>query len=273
MRLIEADNLKQAVDRLRTSSLRPLSIRQLSQKLGYSSDRALGMVLQGKRPMSHDMLERVRKWARLTKKESEFLHLLARRERKAKAGLVDSEIENEILRLRQRSHREKKISGHDLEALTPWFAFALLEALKFFAAPVRAEDLAKKLRGDVALEDVVTCLKGLAELGFLVKENELYSRRLSADEHLVTPIDVPSKLARLTHRRQLQRAAEALEEQSVLEREFCAKTFVIAASQVDKMKKRIRELAEELESEFIQNTPSSEARAVQLNLQFYLQTR
>ena len=273
VRLIEAENLKQAVDRLRSNSVRPLSIRQLSQKLGYSSDRALGMVLQGKRPMSHEMLDRVRKWARLTKKESDFLHLLARRERNAKVGIVDSDIEGELFRFRKEAQREKKIAGHDLECLTPWFAFASLEILKFFKGPVGAEDVAKKLRGKPSLSDVEACLDGLCHLGFAEKTDGLYQRKLASDEHLSTPVDVPSKLVRLTHQKQLTRAADALEEQSVLEREFCAKTFVVSFSQIDKLKKRLREAAAEIEAEFIQDQPDENSRAVQLNLQFYLQSR
>jgi uncharacterized protein (TIGR02147 family) len=257
---------------IRSSSARPLSIRQLSRRLGYSSDRAIGMVLQGKRTMSQDMLVRISRWARLTRKESDFVGLLIRRDRILKTNGKDKELDLEIAKYRTSRYRERRVQGSDLEGLAPWFSYVLLELLKFPDQPMSVEALVSRLRGEIAESDVQKSLDDLIQIGIVKLDQNGFYQPVS-DDHLCTSVDIPSRKVRDHIRAQLQRAAHVLDEQSVLEREFCLKTFTMSMQHVAKMKKRIREVMQELEAEFLQLQPDANCRVMQLNIEFYQQSK
>jgi uncharacterized protein (TIGR02147 family) len=268
--IIGTSSVKDALQALmKTRSGRALSIREFSRFSGYASDRAIGMVLTGQRDLSPAMQERIAKVTKLSPKEAEYLRLLARRERDRKRGVETAEIDDRLKRF-QLKGRARKVSAPQTEGLIAWYAFALIELLK--SGPADLKSLLPQLRGQVPGKDVEATLKALVDLGFIGKNEDGTYRSLDEGEYLETPVDIPSATSRAIHRAQLQRAIEVLEEQSVLEREFLAKTYMISHKRLTEFKARAREVMDELAVEFVGEN-EADLVVVQTNLQLYQQSR
>lgn len=270
--LYRYDSVPEVLKALLNKGRRPMSIRQLSQKLGYASDRTVGMVAKGQREMGADMLRRVADYAQLSSRDREFLSLLSLREKYLKLGKSPATIARKIDEFRSKRVRERTVEAAELKGTTRWYAWAVVELLRFFDKPAKAEDVFRLLRGTVKLSELKDTLASLAALGFIGTDKDGFFRALNQDEYVGTSADIPSHTVRTIHREQLLRAIDTLEEQSVSEREFIAKTILISASKIPLLKKRIREVVEDLATEFIA-AGAEDAVAVQMNLQFYQQSR
>lgn len=268
--IIGTESVKDALHALmKTRSGRSLSIREFSRFSGYASDRAIGMVLTGQRDLSPAMQERIAKVAKLSSKEAEYLRLLARRERDIKRGLDVSDITDKLKRFTLKG-RAKKVMAPQTESLIAWYAFSLIELLK--CGPATLEQIQPLLRGQVPASEVQATLTALVELGFIGADANGFFRSLGDDEYIETAVDIPSATARAIHRAQLQRAMDVLEEQSVLEREFVAKTYMISQNRLAEFKVRAREILDDLAVEFV-TEDSTGSVVVQTNLQAYQQSR
>jgi uncharacterized protein (TIGR02147 family) len=247
---------------------RPLSIRQLSRKLGYASDRTVGMVFKGQRKMSADMQERLVKWLKLTPKEQLYLHSLVRYER----GKTRQEPPAAVV-LAPVKYTMTALPSGQLHPLVPAYALVILELLRISGGHFSAKDIGSRLRQKIDALELHECLEGLLQAGLIRSDREGFYRGLEEDEFVTTTCDIPSSSIRENHRRQLQRAADSLDEQSTADREFNSKTIAVARERLPEIKRRIRDMLEELSDEIAQIGPDSESVVAQLNLQFYLQSK
>lgn len=251
---------------------RPLSIRELSRKLGYNSDRTVGMVVKGERVMGGDMLRRISDFAHLSRKDKDYLALLALKQRHLRQGRAVDQIEKQLADTRGKSSASKPVEISRLEALTPWYAFAVIEVLTLVGGVVAQEDIHRQLRGAINPAELEQTLLALAEFGYIMRTEGGKFRALETHEYLTTPIDIPSTTVRKMHRRQLERAADALNEQAVNEREVISKSFTVSSARLTEFKQRIRETMEELAEEFVA-PQADDAVVVQLNQQLYQQSK
>src|SRR4051812_13124775 len=84
---------------------RPMSIRQLGRKLGYASDRALGMAHSGLRDVSPGMIEKLSEHLCLSDRERRYFDLLARKDRATRKRRTEecARIESELSAYRSRA--------------------------------------------------------------------------------------------------------------------------------------------------------------------------
>ncbi len=266
MEFLEFSDPRQFVEiALKKTQPKP-SIRKLAKNLGFASDRTIGMVLKGQRAMSQDVEARISKFLKLNVKEQLHFHTLALRAR----GLTT---ETSAKANRHHKASNKKIATEDLHPLVPWFSLAIVDLLWLKGKPLNSKEIRSQLRGDVALADVESALENLVSGGFLAKESGLHYRTLRDEEYVQTSSDIPSKTIRGIHQNQLERAAQALDSESVLDREITSKTLVVSKSKVESIKRLLREKLEEIAEEVALNEPQEDAAVAQLNLQFYLQTK
>lgn len=250
---------------------KPLSIRQLSRQLGYSSDRTVGMVLQGHREMGPDMLKRFSEFAKLSGKEKEYLILLVEKQKKTRLGQSTKSVETQLREHKSKSAKSRRVEPAVLSGVTPWFAYTVIEVLKLAGEALDAAAIQKRLRGKIDPAELVKTLDALAQLNFVGRAGNGFFRAHGENEFIETPPDIPSLTVRAIHRAQLTRAAETLEEQSVDERELIAKTLTISAARVPAIKAKIRWMMEELADQFM-ITEGDDAVVAQFNFQFYQQS-
>lgn len=242
------------------------SVRQLSFQLGYSSDRGLGMVRKGQRAMSSEMQNKLARFLGLSDKERVHLQQLVRQQT-GRAQKDPPQVKKHARAV------NKDLSGAALHPFVPWYAFAILDLLRIHRRELKIEEIQSRLHAKVRFEELARTLDVLCENRMIKAEADGYFRTLRDEEYVSTPIDVPSKIVRDIHRAQLTRAMSTLEEQSVMEREFIAKTLVIPRGDLSKVKRLIRDKLEELAAEIAVEHPQTDALVAQLNLQFYLQSR
>lgn len=243
------------------AALKNSSIRKLSRKLGYASDRGIGMVAKGQRPMSVEMQERLGKFLKLTSKEQLHLQKLVRVEKSPLA--VEPEPKKPTNTL---------VSNESLHPLIPAYSLVILEILRTSPTELSVQELSEVLLQKVSDQELQLSLNSLANAGLIKSEGRDFFRSLRPDEYVESSQDVPSKTIREIHRAQLKRAAETLDEQSVLDREFIAKTLTVPKSKLPQFKRLLREKIEELASEIGQESADADSVVAQLNLQFYLQS-
>lgn len=249
---------------------KPMSIKSLSRKLKYSSDRTIGMVIQGKRKISFEIVERLSHYFNFTDKEKLYLLTLARKSRNSD-NLNEVALQDNILRkLRPKNTPLIKINSDDLKYMTRWFYFPLIELIKLADHKATPPHLTHYLEGALSLNEVSAALETLEKMRVISKdENGVY--HCLEKFYFNTSIDIPSLYIQVAHIDFLKRAIFAIKEQSVLDREFIAKTLTIDKAKLNLFKKRIREFLEELSDELVDETPSSSSAVYQLNLQFFKQ--
>lgn len=251
---------------------KPISIRQLSRKLGYASDRTVGMVVQGQRDMAPAMLRKLGEFAKFSAQENEFVRLLAERDRLRRRGEDGSAVDALLGEFRKKSGTSIKVQPQDLSELSAWFAFPVIEVLGMLDGQADARAIRAQLRGEIALKDLKKTLAALVAAGFIKSERGVYSRILRKDEYVGSAPDIPSVTIRAIHRKQLERAMATLEEQSVGEREFISKTLIVPRARLPELKKKLREVLDEVGAQFIA-PEAADGVVVQLNSQLYQQSR
>lgn len=241
------------------------SIRKLSKELGFSSDRTIGMILNKRRPMSQTVEIRLAKHLKLNNSERLHLNALAIRSRGVEVQLE--------AKPKNWKATERRLQGEELHPLIPNYALAVVDILWLAGKSLSAQEIQQRLREFVELPELQLTLLNLVRGGFLKDEDSRHFRALRDDEFVGTSNDIPSEAIRMIHRQQLERAIRALSAESVLDREFVAKTLVVSKSKVESIKRLLRQKLEEVAEEVQLQKPENDAAVAQLNLQFYLQSK
>lgn len=252
-------------------SQRKLSFTELSKKLNYSSDRTVGMVYKGLRPLSTEMQRRIAKHLNLSPKEIIYLETLSQIDRLKKKGTDTKDLEKKLFELRPKKSNYIVLTSDELELLTKWYYFPIKNILSLHKDGIEAQKISKLLEGKISAQEIESAMSVLVKLGFATQIEAKYFPVVKQEKYLTTKFDVPSKSLQTAHREMLARAADALSEQSVLDREYISKTLVVSADKIELYKKRIREFCEELSEDLIAKSDDTNKLVYQLSLQFFRQ--
>lgn len=256
----ESGSLQGAIQFLMTNGRkRPFSIRELSRKLGYSSDRAIGMVHAGQRPMSEEMITRFASHFRLTEKQQSFLRALCEQTRGRSVDLA---------RFRSSSNYVT-LSQDQLKALEAWYSLPVLRFVSRLG-PFTLGELCERFALPAA--DIRAALQAHIDLGKIRLDGEHY-HAVDPSKFLKTATEIPSRSIREMHRGQLRRADVILDEQSVLDREFVTCTIPVSRSRMTEFKARVREAIIALSDELVAPDSAEDVEIYQLSTQFFRQVR
>ena len=273
--LYDCQNLQEFLDLFRGTgvSKRKISFAALSSKLKYSSDRTLGMIYKGQRLPSYEMQRRMSKYLKLAPKEIFYLSALIQKERCKRKGQAFSEVDEQLRSLRPVKSEYLLLSDLDVHHMTQWYYFPVKNIIFSSSEGVTLSEVCEQLEGNVPKQNVVEALQVLNNVKIIEKKDDRFFALLSPNKYLHSKVDVPSKSLREAHRKMLSRATEALEEQSVLDREFLTKSLIVPFDKIDKAKQRIREVCEELSDELISENSLSPRAVYQLSVQFFRQAK
>ncbi|MES2855705.1 MAG: hypothetical protein V4692_07575, partial [Bdellovibrionota bacterium] len=171
---------------------RPLSIREVSRRLNYSSDRAIGMVLTGERPMSEEMLKRFSGYFSLTEKQSRVLKLLTEKH-KALAKGDSSElkkVEAELMRIRTPFDYDT-IQQEQLRYFEEWFSLPLLRLVSRNGR-MSLLQIVSRFEGKVSKADLENALSMHVDAGKLVRVGADSFEAAKPRKYFKTPTDIPS---------------------------------------------------------------------------------
>jgi uncharacterized protein (TIGR02147 family) len=234
-----------------------------TKKLGYSSPRLIEMICQGKRFASTDFLFRSKQLLQLTDQEFLYLSLLVKRDRNQSKKINDSDLEEQIKNISTIANNKEFLDDQHFRLIADWPHLVLKQ---YFRKPraTSAKELSKKLRNKISEKEVQKVVETLKNLGIIsVKENGNIEPLFW--KGYLSPTDIPSQAIRSHHKQMMERAIEALEEISLLEREITSVTFSMNPKNIVKVKKEIQEFKNRIDRMFDETSDS----VFQLNVQFF----
>ncbi|MDZ4661694.1 MAG: TIGR02147 family protein [Pseudomonadota bacterium] len=236
---------------------RPLTLQKLSQKLGYKSPRLVGMVLKGQRAPSEEMIAKLIQTLRLNQGESRYLKLLVELERLQKKGLSTESILAELDELSPKTSHKKMLEVNTFTYIAEWFHLVIKQLLNTSTFRNDPDWIRKKLRGKVTVRQAKRALEVLEQLDLIKKEG------------MSTTAEIPSEAIRLHHAQMMDRAKEALIEQSLDKRHMVSVTLRVDPQFVGEAKAMITRFRNNFDKKFSSLTSS---HIFQMNLQFFEHT-
>jgi uncharacterized protein (TIGR02147 family) len=269
----QCSSLKDYLTSLRSAMVTPGSQRRWtlerwSEQLGLRSHRTMGMVFDGTRLPSSEMVDRLAATLQLPQREKTHLELLAKIERCRQRGTDHEYLLNEIKRLRSPEAPALLLTEAQFRVIAEWHVLVvkqLLETSSFQEDPVW---ISRRLRGKVTPRQAAEALAILERAGHIERRDGRLLPRTR--QRLTTAADVPSSTVRAHHRQMMERAAESLDELSVDQREFDSKTFRMNPSRLAEAKERLRAFRDAFLAEFGNDSGD---HVFQLNSQLFEHTR
>lgn len=240
------------------------SLQKLAKQLGYSSHRSIGMVMNGDRLPSRQMIMRLCDLAGLDLSERSYFDGLVHLEALRREGKDDTAQKRLLAKLRPKNLGERTLTTDEFRLIAEWYYVPIIILAQSQSLPDDASWLSRKFMRKLTAQQARHAIDILLKHGFISK---LPSGRLTADnQSLATLQDVPSDGIKIYHTQMLARAREVLVEKSVEERCFQALTLTMSMRDLPRVKKRVLEFLAELSRDFEREKGT---QLVQTNIQTF----
>ncbi|MCP4913192.1 MAG: DUF4423 domain-containing protein [Oligoflexia bacterium] len=246
----------------------PFNLKNWAKRLGYRSPSSLAMVLNKQRFPTYKMIAAFSEDFKLNKSERRYLELLVELERKKLKG---ESLEETIKEAKKISglHEYQQINFNQFTVVSDWFCYVVKRLVSHKDFQNDEDWIFKKLRRKVSRAKIRRAIDSLIGVE-LLKQDES-GRLIDSSPKTHTGNEIPSAAIRSHHRGMIERATEALEEQSIDDRIFQAITLNIKKEEdkeaaFDDIKKFINDFNRKYSDD---NNGDS---VYQLNLQFFEHT-
>ena len=245
------------------ANTKAFSYRYFSRKAGYSSPNFLKLVVEGKRNLSSDSIDRFGKALKMTASERRFFRDLV--------DFCQAETVEEKNKAFDRVAASRRFRGaRRLERafflyLSRWFYVAIRELAAhpdFDTDPVW---IAEQLVPPIQPAEAQEALDALFELGLLVRSKDGKVSR--GETSVTTGHEVRALGVKNYHRQMLQRAAESMKLVPQVQRDISALTVCISPTAVTDFKERIHAFREGMLD--LGDRDDNPTAVYQLNIQFF----
>lgn len=217
------------------------SIRAWSKQMGFQNHTSLLFLLNGKRPIRPEHVEKINRGLRLEGNQEKYLRLLIQAKNvRSEKDRCDYEAQMKML---APSTTETLIDVEKFKLVADWLHMAVLEMTKLKDFKSEAAWIAARLKYEVPEHRVAEALNRLQQLKLLKWEN---NQLVKTNDRLTTPKDRASESIREHHRQVLNNAIEAIESQSVSERVYNSSTMTIDVNRLDEAKALILKFREDM---------------------------
>jgi uncharacterized protein (TIGR02147 family) len=218
------------------------SYRYFSQKAGFRSPNFLKLVIEGKRNLSPESIERFTRALKLNKKETEFFRILVHLNQARTIGekklyaeqLMQSRSFRHIHPLRQDQYRY----------YAEWYNIPIRELT---ILPEFSEDpgwIARSLLPPISPQQAQKALDLLLQLGLLERDES--GRLVQADAFISTGDEVTATSVANYHREMIQKGSEALDLFPGPERDISSVTMALSEEGFQEIKSLIQRFRKEL---------------------------
>jgi len=218
------------------------SYRYFSQKAGFRSPNFLKLVIEGKRNLSPESIERFTTALKLNKKETEFFRILVHLNQARTIG-------------EKKLYAEKLIQFRSFRYIHPlrqdqyryyaeWYNIPIRELTilpEFFEDPVW---IARSLLPPIAPQQAQKALDLLLQLGLLERDES--GRLVQADAFISTGDEVTSASVANYHREMIQKGSEALDRFPGQDRDISSVTMALSERSFQEIKSLIQRFRKEL---------------------------
>ena len=244
-----------------------LTLDRWCSQLGYRSPRSVAMVLKGQRVPSAEMMEKLSINLKHTEKEHRYFGLLVQLDRYRQQKRDTQDIVVQMERLNPRLKESPFFCDNQLFSyLSDWYFFPIKQLI---ASPGFRDDAAwirERLRGKVTIRQIKDAIETMVRLEILERTKEGLTVKKAC---VRSADDVPMRSGRVHQKQMMTRAAEALEEQDVNEREISSATFRMDPARIPQAKEALREFRKSFAEEFLDEKSES---IFQINIQYFQHT-
>lgn len=255
-----------------SNSSRELLVDQIEEKISmnpnYSanafardigvSKAYLSLMLNGRRKITLKLAEKISKKLNLTPKEKEFFLCLCRIDQSRDEHTKEC-YRAELKKIKKESNINE-MTLEQFQVISDWKYSAILEAIQ-----IKAKDhvsLCSKKLG-LSKKEVLACIAVLENQGLISRSDGLFFR--NDQGHLSTPTEIQSSALRKFHKQVLVQALEAVDTQSMEERNFSGLTLSLDPTLLSEAKKKIRSFIREM-SDFLDTESKSEVYQLEIQL-------
>jgi uncharacterized protein (TIGR02147 family) len=226
------------------------SYRAFNRLAGVQSSGFLKLVMDGKRNLADEGIEKIARGFKLNESEKKYFHCLVR----FNQAQNNEEKNRRYLELSQhrRYSSAKPLGWAQYRLFAHWYYVAILELVRLSEEENKDPRwLQKRLHPPVELKQVKQAVQELKALGLLEEDAKNGSLR-RREAMLSTPDEVQSVSVALFHQQMSQLAARAVMKEDAQDREFSAltiatskKTFQRAKREIQRFRRRLHSILEE----------------------------
>lgn len=241
----------------------PFSYRWFSMKAGFTSPNYLHLILDRKRHLSIEAIEKVLTIFGLKGKEAEYFRLLVHFN-KAKTPTERAEIGKQMLKIRSQANL-KYLKTAQMDYYLSWKNIAVRECLLLNKDGLTASELCDLILPKQTLDEIQECLNNLADLDLIEIKSE---GRWQAREVSISSGDrVDSSALVAYHLQMIELAKESLDRFSGEDRDISNVSVPVSKENFEKIRKMIQGLRVEALS--LSRNDSNPDRVAHLNLQLF----
>lgn len=240
------------------------SLRSFAKQIEVSPS-GLSRILNGKRKMTTELATHVSTLLGHSPEEASYfldLVLLDSSQNDKVKSLILNRIEQ-----RRTAHSPKSLTLDAFKVISDWYHYAILALTKNSDFKNDPHWIAKRL--GISIAEVRRALERLLNLD-LLEEADKTSYRAVNEANITTTNDISSAALKNHHRQMITKALEAVDEQSVEERDITSITVSFDPKNMKKTKKMIQEFRKKMNSDLDQNSGKD---VYQLNIQFFKLTK
>lgn len=245
------------------------SMRAWAKAMGFTSHSSLVLLLNGRRQIRTEHLEKLQKGLKLSESEGKYFRALVRKQLARDPRECD-EIDQQ-LRLWGPQREEALLETERFRLIADWIHMAILEMTRLRDFQPNAQWIQNRLHRPVALDEIEKAIQRLFQLGLLQETKEPGHKTWNkTNERLTTPKDRASESIREYHRQVIGNALEAIDSQGVQERVLNSCTMTIQTRHLDAAKELIAKFRADM-AKLLEADGGDET--YQLSVQFFRLTR
>lgn len=218
------------------------SHRAFARMAGFSSSNYMMLIMQGKRNLSSEGIQKVAKALKLRKREAEFFENLVR------FNQSKTDAEKNFYYGRIASNRKyaesRRLEKGQFEYYSKWYIPAIREMALLGDFKEDPEWIALRLMPHIAPRDAAHALKLLIDIGLLVRDEK--GRLAQHDKHIASGDEVASLAVTNFQREMIERAAASIDASPPESREIGSVTFAVSKEKLAEAKEMIREFRSQL---------------------------
>lgn len=222
------------------ANTRAFSYRFLAERAGYGSPNTIRYVIQGKRNISSDGIERLIPVFHLDDDEASYFRALVSFDQAETAEEKNQAFEQ--IAATRRFKQARQIDTSLLEYLSHWYYSAVRELAAREDFEADAAWIVARFKRQLTRAQARSALKKLMEWRLLVEDEEGHVVR--RDVSLATPHEVQNLAIGNYHREMLSKAAASIEDVEREHRDIAGVTVCIAPELVPELKQRARAFRE-----------------------------
>lgn len=245
------------------ASRRSFSHRAFAKMAGFSSSNFVWLIMQGKRNLSSEGIQKIAKALKLKRQEAEFFENLVRFNQSQTDG--GRNFYYSRIAANRRFSQACPIEKGQFEYYSKWYASAIREMVLLKDFREDPQWIATCLNNQITPKEAASALKLLTDLKLLTRDAE--GRLTQQARHITSGDEVASLSMTNFQREMIERAARSIDETPASRREIGSITFATSKERLREAKEMIREFRSRLAG-FLAEEKDADA-IYQFNIQLF----